>query len=736
MAGKGSVKDSFTFVGGLNTEGGFFVTPDNSWVEGVNIVPTTDGSLHRRNGIDYEEFYELYNANITADQKALWAFGVGTWSTVAGDGNLDFFVVQTGFTIHFYEGISGAISATKKTYTLDLRTFKAFGNTDVDGTAVASYASTYGKLIITAKDVDPILVTYDPDTDSFTASKITIEIRDFSGFESPVDIDVEKTEAEWTSLGFLTQAKYNLYNQGWTDTLLNTYKTANSSKLPSNAKQWVYGKDSNDDFSATALNKNDFGSSPAPKGRFVLEAFKQDRSGIITSTPYRPTVCSFFAGRVWYGGVSFDRELGTVYFSQVLTTIDKVGRCHQVNDPTSEVISDLVDSDGGVIKIPEAGEIVALHPLGRGIVVIATNGVWNISGLDSGFSASNYSVERVTSVGCNASKSVVAVEDAVIYWSSNGIYVLRLGASGIDVTASNASDQNIKTFYTNIPVVNKLYAEGAYSATDKVVYWLYSNTPITDNSGGKYNKNAVLALDVRLNSWYWFQFDDSLGVVPISLETTKETNNAELIYDVLAGTNTVINSNNDTIQATLDVINGTRKLFKFLILHPVTSNNYSITFADLENQRTASTKFKDWYTYNTAGIEQSAYILTGYQLADVGPARAKTGMYLTTFMKRTETAFDASGIPLNESGCYMQSRWDFTDNSYANKWSSQQQIYRQPRVFLASAGSAFDDGYPLVFAKSKILGRGKSVQFKFTSEESKDMQLVGWSGTFVGNTNV
>ena len=736
MAVKGSIKDSFTFVGGLNTEGGYFVTPENSWTEGVNVVPTTDGSIRRRNGIDYEDFYELFAANITADQKALWAFGVGTWSTVAGNGNLDFFVVQAGFTLHFYEGISGAISSTKKSFTVDLRTYKAYNNTETDGTAIASFASTYGKLIVTTRDTDPILIDYDPTTDTISVAKITLEIRDFEGFESPYDIDVEKTEAEWTSAGFLTQAKYNLYNQGWTDSLLTTYKSANSSKLPSNTKQWIFGKDSNDDFSATALNKNDFGSSPAPKGRFILEAFKQDRSGIITATPYRPTVCSFFAGRVWYGGVAFDKELGTVYFSQVLTTIDKVGRCYQTNDPTSEVISDLVDADGGVIKIPEAGEIVALQPLGRGIVVIATNGVWNISGLDTGFSASNYAVERITSVGCTASKSVVSVEDTLVYWSSNGVYALRVGASGIDITAANFSDQNIKTFYNDIPVVNKLYAEGAYSATDKVIYWLYSSTLITDNSGGKFNKNAVLAFDIRLNSWYWFQFDDSLGVVPVSLETTKETNNAQLEYDIVAGVDNVIDSSDNDIIATLDVINGTRKLFKFLLLHPVTSNNFSLTFADLENQRTSETKFNDWYSYDDAGVEQGAYLLTGYQMADVGPARMKTGQYLTTFMKRTETSFDELGIPLNESGCIMQSRWDFTDNNYANKWSTDQQIYKQQRVFLATPGADFDDGYPLVIAKSKLRGRGKSVQFKFTSEEGKDMQLVGWSGTFVGNTNV
>ena len=74
MAAQGDITDNFTFVGGLNTEGGYFVIPENSWKEGVNVVPSTDGSVVRRNGIDYEELYQLFNANITPDQKNLWAF--------------------------------------------------------------------------------------------------------------------------------------------------------------------------------------------------------------------------------------------------------------------------------------------------------------------------------------------------------------------------------------------------------------------------------------------------------------------------------------------------------------------------------------------------------------------------------------------------------------------------------------------------------------------------------------
>jgi hypothetical protein len=80
MAAQASVNDAFTFVGGLVTEGGYFITPENSYKDGVNVIPQVDGVIERRNGLDYESGYNLYAAAITADSKDLWAFTTGTWS--------------------------------------------------------------------------------------------------------------------------------------------------------------------------------------------------------------------------------------------------------------------------------------------------------------------------------------------------------------------------------------------------------------------------------------------------------------------------------------------------------------------------------------------------------------------------------------------------------------------------------------------------------------------------------
>ncbi len=733
MTAQASVSDAFTFVGGLNTEGGYFITPENSYKEGVNVIPKLDGSIERRNGIDYEALYQLYAASITADQKDLWAFSSGVWSTVAGNGNLDFFVVQLGPTLHFYNAAAGTVSATKKSFTVNLEDYRAPNNIEIAGTGVCSYAPTYGRLIVTSQNTVPIIITYNPTTDNISVATVNMRIRDFKGKPliqsngTVVPITAEYTQGEWESLGVnINDVIYNLNNQGWKSAQITAYQNANGGRYPANTKSWIYGKDSNDDFSANVLNKQDFGNSPAPKGSFVIDPF--------TPTAFRPKACAFFAGRAWYAGLPSSELLGTVFFSQVLDDVSKVGNCYQTNDPTSEVISDLFDSDGGTIEIPEAGEIVSLQPLGRGIMVFATNGVWFISGIDSGFTAANYSVDRITNVGCNAAKSIVDIEDAIIYWSNSGIYAIT-PANSIEYTARNISDQNIKTFYQDIPVLGKLYVEGSYNATDKIIYWVYSNTLSSSTSGGRYNKDTILAFDIQLQAWYWFSLNTSVGVIPISIEVTKETNTVGETYNVLAGVDNVTVGSNDVV-ATVNTVSGTRKVFKILTLHPVNNNNYSVTFADFNNTRDSATKFKDWYTFNTAGAEQQAYFVTGYNMGGVGPARAKTAQYLTVFLKRTETAFDSNANPLNQSGCLLQTRWDFTDNAGAGKWSTEVQVYRQLRPFFVAGAGPFDDGYPLVISKNKLRGRGKAVQFKYQAETGKDMKIVGWTGSFIGNTNV
>lgn len=322
MAAQGSVEDSFTFVQGLVTEGGFFVHPKNAWKEGFNITPNVDGSVERRLGIDYEDLYSFYAAGIDASERDLWAFTVDRWNTVGGNGNLDFFVVQLGPTIHFYESATGTISAQKKSFTIDLNDFLFAGFQGIVGASIIKATTAYGKLIITCKDCDPILVIYDGELDSITTDRLELKIRDFTGIPSPKPVSFEAKYDQWTALEFWPHALYNLFNQGWTVDTINLYRLAHGSNvdpllgdLPSNSKQWIYGKNNNDDFDAVLLDKQDFGSMTAPKGRIIINAFLQDRvvglqnslspteytkigsPGFISSTPDIPNAFEYLFGK-------------------------------------------------------------------------------------------------------------------------------------------------------------------------------------------------------------------------------------------------------------------------------------------------------------------------------------------------------------------------------------------------------------------------------------------------------
>lgn len=278
MAATGSADNAFTFVKGLVTEGGFMVHPKDAWKEGFNVVPNVDGTVERRLGFNYESLYQTEASVVVAAEKDNWAYVVDKWESVGGNGNLDLFVCQIGPLIHFYEASTGTISAKKKTFTINLNDYGFTGRSGLVGSSPIKATSAYGKLIITNRDSEPIMVIYDAVANSISVQKIELLIRDFDGIRSPVPNTVEYTLSEWSSSSFWPQALYNLYNQGWKDSEIKKYIDSKGGKYPGNNKQWIYGKNTDDDFDVTVLDKQDFGSMVAPKGRVILKAFYQDRS--------------------------------------------------------------------------------------------------------------------------------------------------------------------------------------------------------------------------------------------------------------------------------------------------------------------------------------------------------------------------------------------------------------------------------------------------------------------------
>ncbi len=741
MAKTVQVKKHFAFVGGLNTEASPLTFPPNTWADGDNVIPDIDGSIRIRKAMDFEQSYSLSSAFSDTDQ-ANGAFVVGEWNTVGGNGNLNFLVEQRNTTVSFYINAGTTISSTRKSFTIDLSTYKVVGNTETAGVAPISVASAYGKLIITSRDTEPLLVAYDPDTDTISVSQISLQFRDFIGSDDGLDIDERPATLS-------AKHNYNLLNQGWSSTHITTYFTG-ATKYPSNAQMWTAGKDSTDAFDQALLDKQDFGTTPAPKGRYVLDLFNRDRStasgvvGITADTEsYRPTTCAFFAGRAWYGGMR-SSTIGTwIVFSQVAETDANLGKCYQDADPTSEFISDLVATDGGVIPVQDAGTLIKLIPFQNSMLAIFDNGVWQITGTSqAGFSADAYEVNRITTFGCVSSKSVVVTETGVLYWGEDAIYIINQDQLGL-LKSTPITSATIQSLYDDIPMTGKLFSSGVYLASERIVYWLYNDNAGQNGITHRFKKNRLLMLDTRLKAFYTHTIESLTSLSPYLVDAfvTKARSTSTISANVVDSTsNQVIDATLNTVVVTLTPdVTAYPIALKFLCIAPQSATTAKTTIAEFNETDTSPICWRDWYYANTAGINFTGYVTPGYDFGEnQGGDRSFQTLYVHVFMRRTETGVDASGNALNTSSCSLQGRWDWSDTSSGNRWSTAQEVYRHRRLWLPAAlpSATFDDGEPVVVTKNKVRGRGKALQLKFTSSADKDMQILGWAITYIGNANV
>lgn len=734
-------KKSFNFTAGLNTEAGPLSYPPNTWQDGDNVVPQIDGSLHKRLAVNYESGYALSSQTNTSIDEQNGAFVCDEWNSVGGNGAVNFVVVQRNDTLYFYTNTADAISAAQKSFTIDLNSYRVSGNPNPVGFSPVQCVSANGKLLVVSGDTEAILVSYDEDADIISHAAVTLQIRDLYGVSDDLDVDEKPTTLS-------SAHKYNLLNQGWSDDKIETYHT-DQSAYPANSQSWTSGKDSSDNFSSALLDKQDFGTTPAPRGRFVLSLFARDRStpsgvaglGSELET-YRPSTCAFYAGRAWYAGIR-SSSIGTwVLFSQVADTDDKYGKCYQDADPTSEVVSDLVDSDGGVIPIQDAGSIVRLMPTHNSLLVFADNGVWQISGggSDSAFSASSYEVRKICNVGCVSARAVVEAESQIFFWASDGIWIIGANEVG-GLTASNLTNVTIQSLYTeDIPITARAYASGRYYQEAKTVYWLFNSDTDQDGVLQRFKKNRMLCFDLRLKAFFTHTVSSLASSSPyvVDLVITKNRRTSSQTYGVVDSSDNTVVVSSSTVVASLTASVLRNSEVRLLTLVPTTGSVFKATFSRFEDGLTVAAKFKDWYSADSAGVGYDAFVLPGYDIAgDMGGDKELQGLYCLVFMNRTETGVDSSGNAINPSSCTMQARWDWTDNAVAGKWNTAQEVYRHRRIFQPTVPSAtYTDGYPVVVSKSKIRGRGRALQLKFTANQEKDMQIVGWAITFLGNSNV
>ena len=686
----------------MNTEAGPLSFPEDATVDELNCTISNKGSRRRRLGIDYENGYAFSTNNVLETTFTEKAITVNEWSEVAENGNLKFTVIQINDTLHFYDSSGDAVSTGKKSFTVDLSTFVAPAHTDV-GSEQIQVASGKGYLFVVSKKLKPFYITYDPAGDSITSTEIGIKIRDTKGVDDTLDPDEEIAT-------MTVQHQYNLKNQGWNSPgpgiadPITTYKTS-TGVYPSNAKQWWISKTAADDFDPTGLKKIYTGNTYVPRGHYLVTPFNIDRNAVsgltglaVETEDDRPSSVAFYAGRVWYG---FKNR---IYFSQIIEDTTRIWKCFQDADPTTEEISDLIDTDGGVIHITDMGDVKRMFVTSSKLILFANNGTWFVGGsIGDGFRPTDYRVDKVSSVGIDSPYSLVDVLGTPIWWSDQGIFTLSTDKEGKTIIAVSMSEETIQTYFKDdIPALSKQYVTGKYDSVEKKVYWLFSGTGHATDYRFKYD--SVLQYDVKYKAFMPWTISSLTTDSPyisgiFNLNAVSEINVDQNVVDNSG--NLVVDGSANQVIAEVATSHSTNIISKFLVIKPDTAGGDSeFTFGEFSN-----TGFIDWETADTVGISFDSYLETGEDVED-DPTKWLQPIYIYFFFEENDAL----------SSCYFLAKWDFSNNGNSGKWSTRRQVYS------TRDSSKFD----VAVSKHKVRGRGKSIRLRYESEEGKDFNLYGW----------
>lgn len=488
---------------------------------------------------------------------------------------------------------------------------------------------------------------------------------------------------------------------------------------PSNADVWWDFKDANEEFNPRLTMANILrGSTKAPKGHYILNLFNQDRatvSGIagltaVTTGVNRPWTSAFYAGRLFLAGISYQDYSHSIYFSQLIKTGEAVAeaRCYQANDPTSEALFDLLPNDGGVISIPEAGQIFKLWAMQGGLIVFASRGIWQITGSTGmGFTANDYTVRQISTIKALSANSFVDIGGYPAWLSAEAIYILQPDQLGTSVLVKSLTDETVMTAYQALPEVCKKTARGFFDPVTKKIQWLLrANGPATIDE--IYEYDYIVIFDVRTTAfsvWTISESDvkinavvvvDNAGNFPISRTVVSAA--GETVVDA-AGDTVVVNSLAQQIAV---------PVFKYLVSY-ASGGSHVFTVAeeyDVDN-------YLDWYSYDNVGVDYTSYFISGYKVH--GQAQRKfQSNYIYIFSQEIPSQYN------------FQAMWDWANTGDSGSWSSQTH----------QTVAVSNTNYDIKRNRLKIRGEGLALQFKVYSVSGQPFDIVGWSVWETGNGSI
>jgi hypothetical protein len=730
-----------TFVAGLITEASPLNYPPNASLDEQNFDLLPDGTRRRRLGFNMEPsgtfvetdrtVFNIFPGNYTNCYR---------WKDAGGKPDRNFIVMQSGSQLHVYrETTDGTPLSDNKIQELEIDGPYFFRKWD--------FAAVDGRLVITggSKFISIVSVTTSFGLDVFTVTKDYIRVRDQWGIAivgTANDVQFETDPSYRPTTIPVTQA-YNLQNQSWGvsrsrsgDGLIvdpvGQYRT-DLPFFPSNSEQVWAGMHFQPDDAGNpterfypTIARDAYGAASAgAKGYFIIDLIERGASrraaqlannakfpelgttgaNAITTNPLDiseegASIVASWAGRAFYAGfngqtLSGDSRSPTlinyIAFSQLVKGSKSLCNCYQEGDPTSRSESDVVETDGGLLKIDGADRLIEMVPFGKSMIVFASNGVWAVTGgSDYGFSATNYRVDKISNFGTISRYSVVTEKGRIFFWSERGIFMVSPTQLG-DNAVTPVSDGRIKKLYQSVPLSLKTQVVGGYDEIADKIRWF-----IPDDVN--YGSVSELILDTQLSA-----FSRQRIVAPSGYKVAVLS-----VFDVTP------------YEITRDEVNKEFSSLKYAVAlqNEPLKQKYCFGFY-------WDTSYKDLASYG-GGTDAKGFLLTGAQIAGDSSIR-KQIQFLTMHFIRTEKTTNSSSEPINPSSCLMRMQWDWSGKEQSNKWSALRQMYRDQHTPVASPSSSFDSGFDVISTRNMVRGQGRAFSMYIETEPGKDCQLLGWS---------
>jgi len=689
------------FTKGFLTEFSGLNFPENACVDVSNCVFTEFGEVLRRDSVDLEG--DLIWRTVTGYSEGDSVVSY-SWKSAGQSSDVNFLVFQVGSILHFFKDVKNSSLSDTSTYlTFDLDSYKVAGAPSTKSYPVC-LSSGNNKLFIAHRYMQPRYIEFDEGTGTLSTTEISVQIRDFQVLEDGFDNAEEPLVSNNEHL-------YNLYNQGWNSSLVAKWKASNYNQEPAKTMiPWYFrrpeagnGRGNYDFLPANRIHFPILGTSLAPRGQYIYDAFDIDRSTVSgisglegKSCGYeRPSTSCFMNSRIFFSGISYEGYGGSVYFSNILKDTSNEIFFYQRGDPTSETTYELLSNDGGIIVIPEIDRIVHMISTKAYLLLFCTNGIWAISGSEGvGFTATDYMIEKVSDVPALTSSSIISVEHSPLWWNNDGIYTVSVENTGLSVVSLTKS--TIQSYYDNIPNASKRYAVPIFNRLTTEVSWFFSSdgdTPTVFDSW--------LSFRASTKAFYKSELTPGTSSVVGVVNTTDRgvPKISEAVLDSLS--DVVVDSSSGIVTVEVNGNDNTDAVFTFFLVYD--SDSGSISFANFIPDGVI-----DWVSDGNI-VPFESYLVTGYRTR--GDAIRKFQVqYINVFSRSVEN-----------SSCKMSGRWDYAIDEMSNGFTTEQEV-------------CVNNPYRSVtWRKLRLRGTGYTLQLRFRSNGGAPFHLIGWSAQEVSN---